>query len=94
MTSCSSPPRDPQAPLFAGRTLLLALLQGLGVLAVVLGAQLWGAGHLGEDQARALAFTTLVLGNLALIFSNRAGPQRSSGLRSRCPTACCGGSAA
>ncbi|MDP1657129.1 MAG: cation-translocating P-type ATPase [Hylemonella sp.] len=68
------PPRDPQAPLFAGRTLVLALLQGLGVLAVVLGAQLWGAGHLGEAQARALAFTTLVLGNLALIFSNRAGP--------------------
>ncbi len=68
------PPRDPDAPLFAGRTLLLALLQGLGVLAVVMGAQVWGAGHLDEAQARALAFTTLVLGNLALIFSNRAGP--------------------
>ncbi len=68
------PPRDPQAPLFAGHTLLLALLQGLGVLAVVMGAQVWGAQHLGETQARALSFTTLVLGNLALIFSNRAGP--------------------
>ena len=68
------PPRDPAAPLFAGRTLLLALLQGLGVLVVVMGAQLWGAQHLDEAQARALAFTTLVLGNLALIFSNRAGP--------------------
>ncbi|HCY14505.1 MAG: ATPase [Curvibacter sp. GWA2_64_110] len=68
------PPRDPQAPLFAGRTLLLALLHGLGVLAVVMGAQVWGAHHLGETQARALSFTTLVLGNLALIFSNRAGP--------------------
>ena len=30
------PPRDAQAPLFAGMTLALALLQGLGVLAVVL----------------------------------------------------------
>ena len=67
-------PRDPEAPLFAGRTLVLALLQGLGVLAVVMGVQLWGAQHLDEPQARALAFTTLVLGNLALIFSNRAGP--------------------
>lgn len=68
------PPRDPQAPLFAGRTLVLALLQGLGVLAVVMGVQLWGGQHLDEPQARALAFTALVLGNLALIFSNRAGP--------------------
>jgi len=67
------PPRDPAAPLLAGRTLLLALLQGLGVLAAVMGVQLWGAQHLDEAQARALTFSTLVLGNLALIFSNRAG---------------------
>jgi Ca2+-transporting ATPase len=66
-------PRDPAAPLLAGRTLLLALLQGLGVLAAVMGVQLWGAQHLDEAQARALTFSTLVLGNLALIFSNRAG---------------------
>ena len=67
-------PRDPQAPLFAGRTLVLALLQGLGVLAVVMGAYVWGTQHLSEPQARALSFTSLVLGNLALIFSNRARP--------------------
>ena len=66
-------PRDPLAPLFAGRTLLLALLQGLGVLAVVVGAYVWGTQYLAEPHARALTFTTLVLGNLALIFSNRAG---------------------
>jgi Ca2+-transporting ATPase len=67
-------PRDPQAPLFAGRTLLLAVLQGLGVLAVVMAAYVWGTQQLAEPQARALTFTTLVLGNLALIFSNRARP--------------------
>ncbi len=67
------PPRDPQEPLFAGGVLVQAVLQGLGVLAAVLLLYVWGGQHLGEDQARALAFTALVLGNLALIFFNRAG---------------------
>jgi len=65
-------PRDPQAPLFAGATLAFALLQGLGVLLVVLGAYAWASGWLAEPAARAFAFTTLVMGNLALIFSNRS----------------------
>ena len=69
------PPRDPAAPLFAGGTLVWAVLQGLGVLVVVLGAYLWGTQQLDEAQARSLAFSTLVLGNLALIVSNRAGPR-------------------
>ncbi len=67
------PPRDPAAPLFAGGRLVQAVLQGLGVLAAVLGVYLWGTQQLSEPQARALAFTALVLGNLALIISNRAG---------------------
>jgi len=67
-------PRDSLAPLFAGRTLVLALLQGLGVLAVVMAVYVWGHLHLSEPQARALTFTALVLGDVALIFSNRAGP--------------------
>jgi len=68
------PPRDPAAPLFAGGTLVQAVLQGLGVLAAVLGVYLWGTQQLDEAQARSMAFSTLVLGNLALIVSNRAGP--------------------
>jgi Ca2+-transporting ATPase len=66
-------PRDPKAPLFAGRTLGLALLQGLGGLLVVLAAYAWAATWLAEPAARAFTFTTLVMGNLALIFSNRCG---------------------
>ena len=66
------PPRDASAPLFGGVTLWLALLQGLGVLAAVLGAYAWAAPRLPEDEARAFAFATLVVGNLALIFSNRS----------------------
>jgi Ca2+-transporting ATPase len=69
------PARDPQAPLFAGTTLALALLQGLGVLLLVMGAYAWCATWLTEPAARAFTFTTLVMGNLALIFSNRSsGP--------------------
>jgi Ca2+-transporting ATPase len=67
------PPRDPRAPLFAGTTLMLALLQGLIVLLAVMGAYAWGTSWLTEPAARAFGFTTLVMGNLALIFSNRSG---------------------
>ncbi|MDO9195485.1 MAG: cation-translocating P-type ATPase [Rhodoferax sp.] len=67
------PPRDATALLFGGMTLALALLQGLGVLLVVLCAYAWGVDRLTENAARAFAFATLVSANLALIFSNRGG---------------------
>ncbi|MFN4362072.1 MAG: cation-translocating P-type ATPase [Hylemonella sp.] len=67
------PPRDLALPLFAGSALVQAVLQGLGVLAAVLGVYLWGTQQLDETQARSLAFSALVMGNLALILSNRAG---------------------
>ncbi len=66
------PPRDPDALLFGGATLWLALLQGIGVLVVVLAAYAWADGRLAEPEARAFAFTALVVANLALIFSNRS----------------------
>ena len=66
------PPRDASAQLFGGMTLALALLQGLGALAVVMVAYAWGATWLTEPAARAFAFAALVMGNLALIFSNRS----------------------
>jgi len=66
------PPRDTDAQLFGGATLWLALLQGIGVLLVVMGAYVWAEGRLAEPEARAFAFTTLVVANLALIYSNRS----------------------
>lgn len=66
------PPRDAAAPLFGGVTLWLALVQGLGVLAVVMAAFAWAHPRMPEPEARALAFATLVVGNLALIPSNRS----------------------
>jgi len=69
------PPRDANAQLFAGATLWLALLQGIGVLLVVMGAYAWASHRLSETEARAFAFTTLVVANLALIYSNRSRTQ-------------------
>jgi len=67
------PPRGPRAPLFGRRVIALSLLQGLSVLLIVLavfGAAL--ARGKGDAGARALAFTTLVVANLGLIFTNRS----------------------
>jgi Ca2+-transporting ATPase len=66
------PPRDIEAPLFGGMTLVLSLMQGLGVLLVVMAAYGLGATYLSEKEVRAFTFATLVMGNLALIFSNRS----------------------
>lgn len=67
------PPRDASAPLFGGATFWNALLQGVGVLVVVLLAFAWSSARLPEPQARAFAFAVLVTGNLALILANRSG---------------------
>jgi len=67
------PPRRPDAPLFSLRTVMLSLAQGLGVFFTVAAAYAIALhrGH-GVDEARALAFTTLVIGNLSLILANRS----------------------
>jgi len=67
------PPRDPRAPLFNRWTLGMGLLQGGGlllILVVVFGVALYRGQ--GEYDARALAFTTLILANLGLIVTNRS----------------------
>ena len=69
------PPRDANAPLFGGRAMLLALLQGLGVWLVVLAGYAWAVAHWPEPQARAFAFSSLVAGNVGLILANRSGSQ-------------------
>lgn len=67
------PPRSPDEPLFRKRTLLILILQGTIVLFVVLG--LYGATlYLGWDEqhARAMAFTSLIVSNLAQIITHRS----------------------
>lgn len=69
------PPRDANAKLFAGKTLLWPLLQGAGVLVIVVLAYLWSRTGLSEPAARAFVFVVLVVGNMALILSNRSSSQ-------------------
>jgi Ca2+-transporting ATPase len=67
------PPRNSKEPLFNRRTVGLSVLQGLGVLAIDLVIYAI-ALHLGqsENEARALAYTTLIVANLGLILTNRS----------------------
>ena len=67
------PPRNLDEPLFNKRTIIFSLLQGLSVLlfvaAVFVIAMLRGQG---EQDARALSFTTLIIANIGLILTNRS----------------------
>ncbi|MFA5825036.1 MAG: cation-translocating P-type ATPase [Gallionellaceae bacterium] len=67
------PPRPPKEPLFGTRILLISLLQGVVVLLatlIVLGYALHQEAT--TEAARALTFSTLVIGNLGLILVNRS----------------------
>ncbi len=67
------PPRNPNAPGLNWRLFLISVAQGLSVLAIVftIFAIDFNQSH-NSAEARALAFTTLVVANLALIFANRS----------------------
>ncbi|WP_228058293.1 MULTISPECIES: cation-translocating P-type ATPase C-terminal domain-containing protein [unclassified Nostoc] len=58
------PPRHPKEPLFGRKTLGLAVLQGVGILVIVLAIFVVALyRRQGELDARALTFTTLILAN-------------------------------
>lgn len=67
-------PRPIGETLFSRKMVVISLLQGLIVLLAVFGVYAF-ALHLarGEDDARALAFTTLIMANIGLILSHRSG---------------------
>lgn len=66
-------PRSPLERMFTWKIWMISLLQGIGILAVVLGVlQFARTRGFVEGEIRALAFTTLVAGNLALVLSNRS----------------------
>jgi Ca2+-transporting ATPase len=67
------PPRSLEEPLFGRAMILSGLIQGLGILAVVLAVYI-GIMNLryGEAEARMMAFACMVIGNLGLIFANRS----------------------
>lgn len=67
------PPRDPKKPLFGSKILFLSVLQGffslLAVTAIFMMALYSGQS---EEEARTLAFVTLITSNISLILVNRS----------------------
>jgi Ca2+-transporting ATPase len=69
-------PRSRSQPLFSRSLIGPAVLQGLGVLAIILSVFLVSLYRgQGELDARALTFTTLIFANLGLILVNRSWSQ-------------------
>ena len=66
------PPRRPDQRLFSRPTVVVALLQGLSVLAACLAVFVLARANHGADAARALTFAALVVSVLALILINRS----------------------
>jgi Ca2+-transporting ATPase len=67
------PPRDPAAPLLDAALLVPAFAQGVALLGATLAVLAWDLGRAATpEHARALGFTTLLTGNLALIATNRS----------------------
>ena len=66
-------PRSTEARLFDAALVLRGLVQGVGLLAVLLGLHVWARAASGsDDAARTVTFVALVLSNVALIHVNRS----------------------
>ena len=63
------PPRDPRAPFLSGKRVFYSVLQGGLILAMVTLTYLWAMARLPLPQARSLAFTALMLGDLGLCWT-------------------------
>jgi Ca2+-transporting ATPase len=66
------PPRSPDERLFSMRTIGVAVLQGLSVLAACLGVFLLSRSGHSSEAARALTFATLVVAFIVIILVNRS----------------------
>lgn len=74
------PPRRPDEPLFSARTVAIALLQGLSVLAACAGVFVLARRGHSIDSARALTFIALVVATLMLILVNRSWTRSSAAM--------------
>jgi Ca2+-transporting ATPase len=67
------PPKRIDEPFFGGKKILFSCLQGAGILIITLTIYLLGL-HFGyeAEEVRAMAFTTLIVSNIAVILTNRS----------------------
>ena len=67
------PPKDINEPFFGAKKIWLSCSQGIGILVIVFAVYLFGLRmDYSEKEVRALAFTTLIAANIAVILSNRS----------------------
>ncbi len=67
------PPRDPEEHILDRRTVAIALIQGFVVLGIAFSIYVYGMMRgLSADELRTLSFVTVVVANIALIFTNRS----------------------
>jgi len=67
------PPRRPDMPLFGGKTLWMAIIQGLLILAASFTVYMINLNTgAAEGTARAITFSTVVLSNICLIITSRS----------------------
>lgn len=70
------PPRPTDAKIFDGAILALGLKQGIALLILMMGVYyLAQSSGLSDEQARALTFTAMIVGDVWLIFVNRSWTQ-------------------
>jgi len=69
----SRPPKKLDEPFFGAGKIIFSCLQGVGILLVTLAVYLGGLHFSFEpNQVRAMAFTTLIISNIAVILTNRS----------------------
>jgi len=67
------PPKAINEPFFGAKKIWLSCSQGIGILVIVFAVYFFGLRmHYSEQEVRALAFTTLIAANIAIILSNRS----------------------
>jgi len=69
----SRPPKKLDEPFFGANKILFSCLQGVGILIITLVVYLGGLYFsYSPDQVRTMAFTTLIISNIAVILTNRS----------------------
>ena len=69
----SRPPKKLDEPFFGANKILFSCLQGVGILIITLAVYLGGLYFsYSPDQVRTMAFTTLIISNIAVILTNRS----------------------
>jgi len=69
----SRPPKKLDEPFFGAKKIIFSCLQGVGILLVTLAVYLGGLYYsFDPNQVRAMAFTTLIVSNIAVILTNRS----------------------